>query len=217
MPKRLTDNQKKDIKELFINGKSINSIASTFNFSVQTITRQLKILFGETEFKKIKTNSIKEKINSQKHIKKDPLSQRQKDSENSKLSFPIINEESYEQPFVEIKPLSEHIEFETQKDISSKPLNSVKLPKILYMLVENNIELAPKFLKEYPEWSFLPKEDLDRTTIEIFSDQKIAKRNCKKNQKLIKIPNPEVFLIASSHLKSKGISRIVFDNLLLSL
>ena len=38
-----------------------------------------------------------------------------------------------------------------------------------------------------------------------------------KNQKLIKVPNPDVFLKASAILKSKGISRIVFENSLLAI
>ena len=63
----------------------------------------------------------------------------------------------------------------------------------------------------------LPDEDLERKTLEIFSDQRIAKSKCNKNQKLIKIPNSKVFLIASKSLKSRGISRIIFYDNLLSL
>ena len=85
------------------------------------------------------------------------------------------------------------------------------------MLIDKNIELIPKMLREYPQWSFLPNEDLDRMTLEIFEEQKYAKKLCTKNQKLIKVPNSNVFLIASNVLKSKGISRIIFNNLLIAL
>jgi len=85
------------------------------------------------------------------------------------------------------------------------------------MLVDKNIELVPKMLKEYPQWSFLPQQDLNRMSLEIFDDHIYAKKLCTKNQKLIKVPNPDVFLKATSSLKSKGITRIIFNNLLLAL
>ena len=54
-------------------------------------------------------------------------------------------------------------------------------------------------------------------TIEIFSDQKIAKKVCLTNQKLIKIPNPKVLELAAKKLKEKGITRIIYEDNLLSL
>ena len=77
------------------------------------------------------------------------------------------------------------------------------------MIVNKNIELEIKLLKDYPEWEFLPKEDLKRKTIEIYFDLKIAKRFCGKEQKVIKVPNTDVFRIASPILISRGISRII--------
>ena len=97
------------------------------------------------------------------------------------------------------------------------PIKSVELPKVVYMIVDKQIDLCIKSLRDYPDWNFLPDEDLNRLTLEIFTDHKYAKKYCNKNQKLIKIPNPKVFLLASKSLKKKGISRIIFDELLLSL
>ena len=77
------------------------------------------------------------------------------------------------------------------------------------MIVNKNIELEIKLLQDYPEWEFLPNEDLKRKTIEIYFDLKTAKRDCSKEQKVIKVPNTDVFRIASSFLLNKGISRIV--------
>ena len=85
------------------------------------------------------------------------------------------------------------------------------------MIVSNKTELETKFLKEYPEWQFLSQNDLDRKTIQIFMDFKIAKRFCNKDQKVIKIPNTDVFRIVSSILISRGISRIVSDDKLIAL
>ena len=85
------------------------------------------------------------------------------------------------------------------------------------MIVSKNIELEIKLLSDYPEWEFLPNEDLKRKTIEIYFDLKIAKRNCNKEQKVIKVPNTDVFRIASSNLISKGISRIIAAKQLIAL
>ena len=46
---------------------------------------------------------------------------------------------------------------------------------------------------------------------------KIAKRFCNKEQKVIKVPNTEVFKIVAPILVSRGISRIVNEDCLISL
>ncbi len=130
-----------------------------------------------------------------------------------------VSEEIFEtdQKFFEIAPLEEQIEFTNQRELSSIPLEEINFPKVLYMIVSNFVELEVKLLKEYPNWSFLPETDQQRITIEIFSDQKVAKRSCTRNQKIIKIPNTKVFQIASRKLIDKGISRIIFEDNLISL
>ena len=85
------------------------------------------------------------------------------------------------------------------------------------MIVDKKIELETKYLKEYPDWQFLSEEDLDRKTIQIFFDLKIAKRFCNKEQKVIKVPNTEVFKIVAPILLKRGISRIVSAEKLIAL
>ena len=88
---------------------------------------------------------------------------------------------------------------------------------MVFIIIDKRNELETKILKDYPEWEFLPEEDLNNKTIEIYSDLKDAKRNCKKDQKVIKVPNPNVFKIAAKIILSKGISRIISDKQLISL
>ena len=85
------------------------------------------------------------------------------------------------------------------------------------MIVDKKIELETKYLREYPEWQFLSDEELSRKTIEIYLDLKIAKRFCNKEQKVIKVPNTDVFKIVAPILLKKGISRIVSADKLISL
>ena len=79
------------------------------------------------------------------------------------------------------------------------------------------IELEIKYLRDYPEWSFLPEDDLKRKTIEIFSELKVAKRKCNRDEKVIKVPNPDIFRIVAPILLSKGITRIINEDKLISI
>ena len=203
--KTVSASQKKEILERFQNGSKIKDIARDFQFTIATITRQLKNLVGEEEFSR-----TKKIINNSSLIKNKNEDNTQKISEGKEINSDNIT-------FFELVPLEFEIDSAKQKDISSKPFNSIELPKVVFMIVDSKVELQPKLLKDYASWSFLPEDDLNRNTIEIFSDQKSAKKFCSQNQKVIKVPNPNVFLIASENLKRRGISRIIFDQLLLSL
>ena len=221
MPKKVSESQKNEISKAFIDGASIKDISKEFNFSVITIGKQLKNILGEDEFEKIKlSNSNKFLSQKTKHRKSISLNNKNNNSGKKELNkdFDSKKEDDYfEEKFFEVIPINTEIDIEKRKDLSSEPIENANLPKIVYMLVDKNIELKTKLLKEYPEWSFLSEEDLNRQVIQIFSDQKFAKRVCSSNQKLIKVPNPKVFLIASDILKKKGISRIVLEDVLLAL
>ena len=119
--------------------------------------------------------------------------------------------------FLEIAPLEYEIDDLQQKDLASVPISDVELPDIAYMVVDKKIELSIKYLKDYPEWQFLSQDELNRKTIEIYFDLKTAKRSCNKEQKVIKVPNTDVFKIAAPVLIARGISRIVCPENLIAL
>ena len=223
MSKRVSEIQKKQISESFINGKEISDIAETYNFSKQTIVKQLKSILGEDRFNilsdksKNKFELKNDKFNLVTNESKNIQEKQQKISQVKKSNNISSEKETIHEEFFEIPPVSTNIDLDHQKDLTSVPLSKAELPDVLYMIVDKNIELETKLLKDFPEWSFLSEDDLNRTTIQVFPDQKLAKQSCSKNQKLIKVTNTKVFLIASENLKSKGISRIIFGDSLLSL
>ena len=182
----------------------ISSIALSedFNCTILTITRNLKKNLGEKIFKDLaKKNKISDEFkNNQTFVGNN--------SENNNFSST---------EFVEISPLDFEIENVPRKELSSIPIKEIDFPKTVYMIVHKNIELEIKLLKDYPEWEFLPNEDLQRKTIEIYCDLKLAKRACSKEQKVIKVPNTDVFRIVSPILISRGISRIVSEEKLIAL
>ena len=119
--------------------------------------------------------------------------------------------------FVELAPIDCEIDNSKQKDLSSISISEIDFPKVVYMVVDKKIELEIKLLKDFPEWEFLPHEDLNRKTIEIFFDLNLAKRSCNKEQKVLKVPNTDVFRITAPLLLEKGISRIVCAENLIAL
>ena len=213
MAKRLTENQKKEIIKYFTAGKSVKFLSKNFNCSELTIIRNLKKHLGESVYKNI--------IKNNKNTKEDLIIDKGKIKKNSneKTSNEKINKVNFspDPSFIEIAPLDYEIENSTRKELSSVRLSDIDLPEIVYMIVDKKIELEIKLLKDYPEWQFLPTDDLNRKTIEIHFDLKVAKRLCNKEQKVIKVPNTDVFRIAAPFLISRGISRIVSADNLISL
>ena len=223
MSKRVSELQKKQISESFIKGKGISEISEKYNFSKQTIIKQLRSLLGEQQFKTIsdkrknKSELKNDKSNLLKNKSRTVEEEPQKISQVKKIDNICPEKEKIHEEFVEIPPVTNNIDLDFQKDLTSIPLSEAEFPDVVYMVVDKNIELETKLLKDFPEWSFLSDDDLNRTTIQVFSEQKLAKQTCSKNQKLIKVTNTNVFLIASENLKSKGISRIIFGDSLLAL
>ena len=129
------------------------------------------------------------------------------------------NNEEYlsQSSFIEITPLNYEIEDKPQKALSSISIADINFPKMVYMIVDKRIELEIKYLKDYPDWQFLSDEELNRKTIEIYNDLKIAKSFCNKEEKVIKVPNTDVFKIVAPILLARGISRIVNADKLIAL
>ena len=207
MAKRLSESQKEEILRLFIDGKTIEDLAIEFNCTKLTISRNLKKEIGEEKFKEC-TNKIK--LLNQNIIN---------ESQEKEIIFAEPNKEEFNSlsQFMELTPLDYEIDNSVQKDLSSIPIKDINFPKIVYMIVDKKIELEIKYLKDYPNWEFLSKDELNRKTIEIFTELKHAKRFCTKDQKVLKVPNSEVFQIVAPILLSRGISRIISEDKLIAL
>ena len=214
MAKRLTEKQKNEIIIRFTSGENIEYLSESFNCTKLTIIRNLKRKLGESKYKELSDK----KKNTKKIFINQPNKSNRYDAVDKKLND-IKKENDFlpVSPFVEIAPLDYDIENKPRKELSSVPLKDINFPQIVYIIVDKKVELIVKKLKEYPDWSFLPIEDLNRKTIEIYFDLKTAKRNCNKEEKVIKIPNTDVFKIASPFLISRGISRIVSNHKLIAL
>lgn len=227
MAKRLSEEQKEKIIKIFAEGHTIEEISNVFNCSKLTITRHLKKNYEESKYKELMDKTKYSKRSIKKGEKSNTA---ELNNLNEKEDFSLVSENmkfSVEgelevetvpvTEFMELVPLNEEIDQDSRKDLSSTSINDIEFPNTVYMIVEKTIELEVKLLKNFPEWQFLSYEDLNRKTIQIFFDLKVAKRNCNKDQKVIKVPNTNVFKIVSPILISRGITRIVSEEQLIAL
>ncbi len=223
LTKRLTEKQKDEILKSFKSGTAIDVLSQKHSCTNSTIIRNLKKNLGEAIYKELfnKNKSLKGKFHKNKNQTSDLL---ETNFENEDFNDPkFLNENitdsnfAESDSFFEIAPIDYEMDNLSRKELSSVPISEVDFPKVVYMIVDKKIELEIKILKDYPEWEFLPYEDLNRKTIEIFFDLNLAKRSCKKEQKVLKVPNTDVFRIAAPVLMAKGISRIVCAENLIAL
>ncbi len=229
MTKRLTEKQKEEIVKSFQSGRAIDVLSEKYACTVSTIIRNLKKSLGDTEYKEFlnKGKSLEEKSRKNKNQNQNNdslnLSFDNEDLKNDYINSRVLNENSTAadiapiNSFFEIAPIDYEIDNSSRKELSSVPISEIDFPKVVYMVVDKKIELEIKLLKDFPEWQFLPQDDLSRKAIEIFFDLNLAKRSCTKEQKVLKVPNTDVFRIARSNLIAKGISRIVCAENLIAL
>ena len=225
MAKRITVQQKEEITKLFISGIGLDSISKQFNCTKLTISRNLRNSLGEIAYKEFlalsKSNNKlpknkKRKINElNKYDTKDNI--KVSNNDLNEISNKDIKESLKTSEFIEIAPLNYDIENTPQNDFSSIPISDIDFPKTVFMIVDKKVELEIKYLKDYPKWNFLSTEELERKTIEIYYDMKVAKGFCGKEQKVIKVPNTSVFKKVAPMLVSRGISRIVSADQLIAL
>ena len=225
MTKRLTEKQKEEILKSFKSGTAIDILSENYSCTNATIIRNLKKNLGESKFKELynKSKSLKGRSKTNENqtnylLKTNSDSEdSKKDSNNPKVLNKNIIASNFDpiDSFFEIPPADYVMDNSSRKELSSVSISEVNFPKVVYMIVDKTIELEIKLLKDFPEWEFLPYADLNRKTIEIFFDLNLANRSCKKQQKVLKVPNTDVFRIAAPVLIARGISRIVCpDNLI---
>ncbi len=227
LTKRLTTQQKEEIVISFKSGMDIDTLSKKYSCTNSTIVRNLKKNLGELKYKEFinKSKSLKEKLETNKNQNNDLVKANfnSEDFKNDSNEKKVFNENITStnfapiDSFFEIAPIDYEIDNSSRKELSSVPLSEVNFPRVVYMVVDKKIELVIKPLKDFPEWQFLPQDDLRRKTIEIFFDLNLAKRSCNKEQKVLKVPNTDVFRIASPVLIAKGISRIVCAENLIAL
>lgn len=103
-------------------------------------------------------------------------------------------------------------------EIRPLPFQEASLPAAAWMLVdEKTVALQPRPLREFPELSGLPAEELERQALSLYLTQRQAKRLCGRSQRVIPIPDPAIFVITSPYLLRQDITRVVIEGALYAL
>ncbi len=225
LAKRLSEIQKEEIVKLFMSGFNIEQLSKQFDCTKLTISRNLKKKLGESNYNKffLESKSTKLQLNNIEKIdnfnkNKIDVNIENIDENFQRISNEQLGEEFFEpSQFIEVAPLNCDFENSIQKDLSSISIKDIDFPKTVFMIVDKKVELEIKYLRDYPNWQFLSQNELKRKTIEIYLDLKIAKSFCGKDQKVIKVPNTDVFKLVAPILRSRGISRIISSDKLIAI
>ncbi len=122
-----------------------------------------------------------------------------------------------EDVFHEIVPLASDFDVIEPKEVECENLAPGVLPGVVYMLVDRSVELDARPLREFPELGSLPKVEQERQALCLFSNQRSAKRNCGRSQRVIKVPDTNVFGISTPFLLARGITRLILEGSLIAL
>ena len=219
MAKRLTEKQKEEITKLFNAGINIYDLSKKFYCTELTISRNLKKKLGDAKYKELtlKNKSKIRFIDKKEKINNSSIAKIESDLKNENNSNEEIGDVIKRSEFIEITPLNLDIDNFPHNNLTSLSISDVTFPKTVFMIVDKNFELDIKYLKYYPKWQFLSEDELKRKSIEIYFELKTAKDFCGKEQKVIKVPNTDVFRIVAPILLSKGISRIISSDTLIAL
>lgn len=220
MPKILSDLKKNEIALAFKSGSTLDELSTQYGLNKSTIIKYLKKILSDSEYERIKKSKspkIVNKNSSENKIEKVINLKSNNDEADFKNPKNFYNSSNDDENFTEIPPLFEFIDLERQVDLTSKPLNEFSFPDDIFMIIDKNIELETQTVRDYPEYDFLSDSDQNRKIIKVFSKKKSASLFCSKNQKVLKVPNGKVLNLAAPFLLKKGITRIIFDDYLLSI
>ena len=133
----------------------------------------------------------------------------------------VVDDEAFDGPsddvFQEIAVLPVDLPQVSREQVSCRPFAAGVLPDSVYMLVDKTVELDPRPLSEFPELGVLNPEELVRQALCLYSSPRSAKRQCRRSQRVIKVPDTKVFESTSRHLLARGITRLLLEGALYSL
>jgi len=97
------------------------------------------------------------------------------------------------------------------------PLSEAKLPKSCYLVVDRTSDLVTRPLKDFAGLGLIPDDQEEERTLPVFDNHRVAKRYVRRMQRVVKVPDGQLFLKASPYLQAKGITRLLIDGRVYSL
>lgn len=244
-PRRLSDTDKQELVGRYKSGESTAALAEAFGCSPNTVTRTVKALLPPEAYSALKASRLRtpaavpaqdpaeEEVESQATDVEEM--QALTDAVESALAlddaddFGDSSADEYDgasddesdaaqtDPFLELVPLAHAGLSDASEHVDPTPLNADVLPGTAYMLVDKVVELDPRPLKEFPDLGPISADEQERQGLYLFASPRSAKRQCSRNQRVIKVPDTGVFMRTSQFLLARGITRLVLDGTLIAL
>ncbi|CAK24338.1 Conserved hypothetical protein specific to cyanobacteria [Synechococcus sp. WH 7803] len=244
-PSRLTDNQKQELLERYRQGESSAALADAFACSANTVSRTVRSLLSEEEYSALKASRSRGASASVPQPQpqpeaavevsvEDPVNPEGDDDASSGLALDdaddfgadepeaLAEEESGEgfpggEEFHEVAVLPVDLPQVTTKQVHCLPFAAGVLPDSVYMLVDKTVELDPRPLSDFPELGVADPDEQALQALCLFTSPRTAKRQCGRSQRVIKVPDTQVFAITTRHLVARGITRLLVEGALYAL
>ncbi len=92
------------------------------------------------------------------------------------------------------------------------PLSDAAIPKVFYLVVDRGAELIAPPLRDFGELGEMSSDEAENRTLPLFDNHRVAKRFSNvRTQRVIKVPDNQLFYKTTRHLSAKGIKRFLLD------
>ena len=242
-PRRLNDSEKQDLVGRYKAGESTAALAAFYGCSPNTVSRTVKALLPAEAYEALKASRQKgggvvpaSETAEGLSVESTPTDlvlqggDSVQDDDGSSLALDdaddfgedpedeIADDDSvFVETFTELAPLADIGDLSDRQRIEAQAFSADVLPASVYMLVDKIVELDARPLREFPELGPLDDAELERKGLCLFVSPRAAKRQCSRNQRVIKVPDTGVFARTSSYLLARGISRLVMEGQLIAL
>lgn len=127
------------------------------------------------------------------------------DEEDEDDDYNDDDEEQDEEP-------SSNDQSERLDEVQILPLAAARFPRTCYVVTDKMSELIARPMREFRDLGHIPEEESAKKTLPIFDNHRVAKRFTHgRSQKVIKVPDGNLFTKTSACLAARGITRILLD------
>lgn len=242
-PGRLTDSQKQELLTRYRQGESSAALADAFGCSANTVSRTVRSLLSAEEYSDLKASrargsAVKPEPVSSEPVESDAVAAQATDEpvDDSASALALDDADDFgadepddfseEEPsgafaggeeFHEVAVLPLDLPQVNTQQLHCLPFEAGVLPDSVYMLVDKTVELDPRPLSEFPELGVAGPDELDHQALCLFTSPRTAKRQCGRSQRVIKVPDTQVFAITTRYLVARGITRLLVEGSLYAL
>ena len=244
-PSRLTDSQKQELLERYRKGEPSGALAKAFACSANTVSRTVRSLLSEQEYSALKASRARGTATPQpvvtapvaedvSAVDEAPATLEEEDTASSGLALDDADDFGAEEPeggadesseagfpggdeFHEVAVLPVDLPQVNTQAVPCQPFAAGVLPDSVYMLVDKTVELDPRPLSDFPELGVCDPQQQALQALCLFTSPRTAKRQCGRSQRVIKVPDTQVFAITTRHLVARGITRLLVEGALYAL